>query len=44
MLTGRGLLLTTTQCLLNKNRNPHLTQKQIEKYLHDYLGAEKFCG
>ena len=40
-VNGKGLLLTTTQCLLNKNRNPHLTQKQIEKYLHDYLGAEK---
>lgn len=40
-VNGKGALLTTTQCLLNKNRNPHLTQKQIEKYLHDYLGAEK---
>ncbi|MBI4995248.1 agmatine deiminase family protein [Candidatus Peregrinibacteria bacterium] len=40
-VNGKGLLLTTTQCLLNKNRNPHLTQKQIEKYLRDYLGAEK---
>ncbi len=40
-VNGAGLLLTTTQCLLNKNRNPHLSQKQIESYLQKYLGAEK---
>lgn len=40
-VNGKGALLTTTQCLLNKNRNPHLNQKQIEQYLGDYLGAEK---
>jgi agmatine deiminase len=33
---GAGAVLTTTACLLNKNRNPHLSQSQIEKYLHDY--------
>lgn len=33
---GKGTLLTTTACLLNKNRNPHLDQTQIEKYLKDY--------
>ncbi len=37
---GKGTLLTTTACLLNKNRNPHLSQKEIEKYLIDYYGAE----
>jgi agmatine deiminase len=36
---GRGTLLTTTSCLLNKNRNPHLDQKQIEKYLIDFYGV-----
>lgn len=36
---GKGTLLTTTACLLNKNRNPHLSQKQIEKYLMDYYGV-----
>jgi agmatine deiminase len=36
---GRGTILTTEQCLLNPNRNPHLTKKQIEQYLADYLGA-----
>ncbi|HLP19842.1 MAG TPA: agmatine deiminase family protein [Chitinophagales bacterium] len=37
---GKGTLLTTTACLLNKNRNPHLSQQQIEKYLTDYYGVE----
>lgn len=37
---GKGTLLTTTACLLNKNRNPHLSQKQIEQYLVDYYGVE----
>lgn len=40
-VNGKGLLLTTEQCLLNKNRNPHLNRQQIEKYLADYLGARK---
>ena len=37
---GKGTLLTTTACLLNPNRNPHLNQAQIEKYLVDYYGVE----
>ncbi len=37
-LNGKGTLLTTTACLLNKNRNPHLNQKQIEEYLTNYYG------
>jgi agmatine deiminase len=37
---GKGTLLTTTSCLLNKNRNPHLNQKQIEELLHNYYGAD----
>jgi agmatine deiminase len=36
---GKGTLLTTTACLLNKNRNPHLNQKQIEEYLVNYYGV-----
>ena len=36
---GKGTLLTTTACLLNKNRNPHLNQKQIEEYLINYYGV-----
>jgi agmatine deiminase len=36
---GKGTLLTTTSCLLNENRNPHLNQKQIEEYLYNYYGV-----
>ena len=35
---GAGVILTTTSCLLNKNRNPHLSQAQDEQYLKDYYG------
>lgn len=38
---GRGTVLTTTSCLLNENRNPHLDQGQIEKYLYEYYGVTK---
>lgn len=38
---GRGTLLTTEQCLLNKNRNPHLSKNEVEKFLMDYFGASK---
>lgn len=38
---GEGTVLTSRECLLNLNRNPHLSQAQIEQYLHDYLGTEK---
>lgn len=38
---GNGTLLTTTSCLLNPNRNPHLNQHQIEQYLHDYYGVQQ---
>ncbi len=37
----KGTILTTTACLLNKNRNPHLSQAQIEQYLYDYYGTEQ---
>jgi agmatine deiminase len=36
---GKGTVLTTTACLLNKNRNPHLNQNQIEEYLTNYYGV-----
>lgn len=38
---GAGTILTTTACLLNENRNPHLTKEQIEQYLMEYYGAEQ---
>ena len=40
-VNGQGSLLTTISCLLNKNRNPHLSQKKIEEYLINYYGVEQ---
>jgi agmatine deiminase len=36
---GAGIVLTTTACLLNPNRNPTLTQAEIERYLMQYYGV-----
>jgi agmatine deiminase len=38
---GAGTVLTSKSCLLNKNRNPHLNQSQIEQYLLDYYGMDQ---
>lgn len=38
---GEGYVLTTSQCLLNDNRNPTYDCAAIEKSLKDLLGAEK---
>ncbi len=38
---GKGTILTTTACLLNKNRNPQLSQYEIEQYLIEYYGVEQ---
>ncbi|OJU09946.1 MAG: agmatine deiminase, partial [Clostridiales bacterium 43-6] len=38
---GEGTLLTTRECLLNRNRNPHLTQKEIEDELKRCIGITK---
>lgn len=40
-VNGAGCVLTTEQCLLNPNRNPHLSKSEIEQYLKDYLGVAK---
>ncbi len=40
-VNGAGALLTTTQCLLNPNRNPHRSKGEIEALLYEYLGAEQ---
>jgi agmatine deiminase len=37
---GKGTLLTSEACLLNPNRNPHLSKNQIEEYLKGYYGVE----
>lgn len=38
---GQGTLLTTASCLLNPNRNPHITETQVEQGLIAYTGAEE---
>ncbi len=38
-VNGHGTVMTTRQCLLNPNRNPTMTQPQIEQALHDALGT-----
>ena len=37
---GAGTVLTTTSCLLNKNRNSQLSKTDIECYLRDYYGQQ----
>ena len=37
-VNGAGIVMTTEQCLLNPNRNPHLERREIEQYLKDYYG------
>lgn len=39
---GIGTLLTTESCLLNPNRNPQLSQAQIEKQLQHLFGVKRF--
>ncbi|MDD1744150.1 MAG: agmatine deiminase family protein [Methanomassiliicoccales archaeon] len=40
-VNGAGTVLTTEQCLLNRNRNPRLDRAQIEQYLREYLNVER---
>ena len=40
-VNGEGLLLTTRSCLLNKNRNPDLSQQQIEEILSQNFGLKE---
>lgn len=37
---GQGTLLTTEECLLNPNRNPHLVKAEIEGLLREYLNVK----
>jgi agmatine deiminase len=39
-VNGQGTVITTEQCLLNRNRNPGLQREEIEAYLREYLGAQ----
>jgi agmatine deiminase len=38
---GEGTALTTSECLLNPNRNPDLSREEIEGYLAEHLGLDK---
>ena len=38
---GEGTFITTRQCLLNKNRNPGMSEKDVDDVLKAALGAEK---
>ncbi len=38
---GSGTLLTTADCLLEANRNPHLSRAQIEERMKRLLGARR---
>ena len=39
-VNGLGTLMTTESCLLNKNRNPDLSKRQIENRLKAYYGQK----
>ena len=36
---GQGTCLTTEECLLNPNRNPHLSRAKVEEALRRFLGV-----
>jgi len=38
---GQDTLLTTRECLLSPNRNPHLTKPEIEDYLKNSFGLQR---
>ena len=38
---GQGTLITTEQCLLNRNRNPGMDRQQVKAGLRAYLGIEQ---
>jgi agmatine deiminase len=38
-VNGAGTCLVTEQCLLNPNRNPHMTREEIEQFLKTTLGV-----
>ena len=37
---GAGTVMTTTSCLLNKNRNKGLSKARVEQYLRDFYGQK----
>jgi agmatine deiminase len=41
LVDGEGTLIVTEECLLHKNRNPHLDRATIERRMLDGFGAKK---
>lgn len=41
-LDGKGTFLATKSSIINKNRNKDLNQSEIEEYIRQYYGVEKF--
>ncbi len=41
---GEGTLLTTEECILNKNRNPEKSRAEIEEILKQALGVKKIIA
>ncbi|WP_462171695.1 agmatine deiminase family protein [Pseudoalteromonas xiamenensis] len=41
-INENGVLLATSECLLNPNRNPSLSKQEIEQTLQDELGVRSF--
>ena len=39
-VNGQGTVLTTRQCLLEANRNPHMDQAALEAAIHQALGTQ----
>lgn len=37
----QGTLISTRACLLNRNRNPQLSEQDVERFLREQLGATK---
>jgi agmatine deiminase len=40
-VNGDGLLLTTESCLLNQNRNPSMSRREVEENLRLFFGVER---
>ncbi len=40
-VNGKGIALTTKQCLLSKERNPNLSEIEIQKQLYEFLGIDE---
>jgi agmatine deiminase len=38
---GAGILMTTAECMLSPNRNPHLSKEAIDQQLKSLFGVEK---